>query len=141
MIGDPDIAFADITIVPVPSRNKADYVAFSRRIGAIYREHGALRVVDFWHERAAGEDADYHASAAMEGYALGSLPDLRRQAGATEDETVVVSLIEWPNRAVRDRAMAAVAHDPRIAATLTEDPVFDGTRLIAGAFSIALDLA
>ena len=39
-----------------------------------------------------------------------------------------------------DRGTAAATTDPRVLATLDEDPVFDGRRLIAASFEIAMDL-
>lgn len=78
--------FNDITIVPVRTDRKAAYLAFSARIAEIYREYGAVRVVDCWQSKDAN-DADFHASDAMENYAAGELPDMRKLAGADEGET------------------------------------------------------
>ncbi|KKB10072.1 DUF1428 domain-containing protein [Devosia chinhatensis] len=132
--------FHDITIVPVRTERKAAYLAFSARIAEIYREHGALRVLDCWQSEEASDDADFHAADAMDDYAPASLPNMKRLAGADAAETVVVSVIEWPSREIRDRAVKTVATDPRIVATMSEEPVFDGGRVIAGGFEVALDL-
>ncbi len=132
--------FTDITIVPVHTDKKAIYLEFSARIAAIYREHGALRVVDCWQTEEGSEDGDFHAADAMENYSLGELPSMRKLAGACEGETVVVSFTEWPSREVRDRGVKEVAVDPRIQATVHEEPVFDGRRLIAGGFEVEFDL-
>lgn len=131
--------FNDITIVPVRTDRKAAYLAFSARIAAIYREYGAVRVVDCWQSLDA-DDADFHASEAMEGYAPGELPDLRKLAGADDGETVVISITEWPSKTVRDRAVKAIVGDPRILATMHEEPVFEGRKLIAAGFDVAYDL-
>ncbi|MDF2797466.1 MAG: hypothetical protein K0R85_210 [Devosia sp.] len=134
------MAFNDITIVLVRTEQKAAYLEFSARIAEIYREYGALRVVDCWQSEEASCDADFHAADAMEAYSPGELPDMRRLAGAGDGETVVVSITEWPSRKVRDRAVKTVVVDPRIQATIDEEPVFDGRRLIAGGFDVELDL-
>ena len=66
--------------------------------------------------------------------------DFRKAAGAGPDETVVISYVEWPDKATRDAGMAKVTADPRM---LFADmpPVFDGRRLIAGGFlPIPLDV-
>ena len=76
----------------------------------------------------------------MEDYLPGDLPDMRRLAGAGNGETVVISITEWPSREIRDRAVKAVMVDPRIQATIDEEPVFDGRRLIAGGFVVEFDL-
>ena len=134
------MSFIDITIVPVPTGSKADYLAFSRRMAEVYRDHGALRVTDCWQVEEASGDADFHAADAMAGYAPRSLPDFRKLAGAADGQTVVVSFTEWPSREVRDRGVKAVAVDPRVQATLDEEPVFDGAKVVAGGFSVELDV-
>lgn len=131
--------FNDITIVPVRTDKKADYLALSTRIAEIYREYGALRVIDCWQSMETG-DADFHAPDAMKDYAIGELPNLRKLVGACEQETVVFSITEWPSKEVRDRAVKAILDDPRIQATIEEEPVFDGRRLIAAGFEVEYDL-
>lgn len=134
------MAFADITIVPVASSSKQAYLAFVKRIAEVYRGYGALRVSACWQSEDASDGADFHAADAMANYEPSSLPNFRTLAGAVEGQTVVVSVIEWPSREVRDLGVKAVAVDPRIQATVDEDPVFDGRQLIAGGFTVELDL-
>lgn len=134
------MTFNDITIVPVRTDKKVEYLEFSARIANIYKEYGALRVVDCWQSEEASDDADFHAADAMDGYSPGELPNLRNLAGAGDGETVVVSITEWPSREVRDHAVKAVVVDPRIQATMEEEPVFDGRRLIAAGFNVELDV-
>ncbi|WP_457939788.1 DUF1428 domain-containing protein [Mesorhizobium sp. 10J20-29] len=134
------MAFNDVTIVPVRTDHKAAYLAFSARIAEVYREYGALRVLDCWQSEEGSDAADFHAVDAMEDYSPGELPNMKRLAGAGDGETVVISITEWPSREVRDRAVKAVVVDPRIKATMDEEPVFDGRRLIAGGFYVELDL-
>lgn len=131
--------FNDITIVPVRTDRKAAYLAFSARIAEIYREYGAVRIVDCWQSEDVDE-ADFHASDAMEGYMPGELPDMRKLAGAGDGETVAISITEWPSKEVRDRAIKAVVVDPRIQSTMDEEPVFEGRRLIAAGFDVEYDL-
>lgn len=132
------MTFSDITIVPVQTEKRAAYDEFSARIAANYREYGALRVVDWWQVEDAS-DEDFHAADAMETYAPGELPNLRKLAGAHQGETVIVSFTEWPSREVCDRAVKEVAIDPRIQNTIHEEPLFDGRRLIAGGFEITAE--
>ena len=131
--------FNDITIVPVRTDRKAAYLEFSARIAEIYREYGAVRVIDCWQSENS-DDADFHASDAMDNYAAGELPNMRRLAGADDGETVVISITEWPSKEVRNCAVKAVVVDPRIQATMDEEPVFDGRRLIAAGFDVEYDL-
>ncbi|MFI7285681.1 DUF1428 domain-containing protein [Streptomyces anulatus] len=132
------MTFADITIVPVPSDRKDLYLAFSRRMAAIYREHGATRIVDYWQASNSVSQDDFHADGVS--YGPGELQGLASVAGASDLESVVVTITEWPSKDVRDRGTAAATRDPRVLATLDEDPVFDGRRLVADSFEITMSL-
>ena len=113
------MTFNDITIVPVRTDRKAAYLEFSARIAEIYREYGALRVVDCWQSDDASDDADFHAADAMKDYSSGELQNMKKVAGAIHGETVVVSITEWPSREVRDRAVKAVMVEAREVLRLT----------------------
>lgn len=132
------MTFADITIVPVSRDREATYLAFSRRMAQVYRDHGATKIVDYWQDGEPVNQEDFHADGVA--YEPGALADLADLTGASEAEAIVVTVTEWPSREARDRGTAAATADPRVLATLDEDPVFDGNRLIAGSFRIALSL-
>lgn len=132
------MTFADITIVPVPSDRKEIYLEFSRRMAAVYRDHGATRIVEYWQAGTQGSQADFHADGLT--YDQGELRGLASIAGATGLESVVVTITEWPSQEVRDRGTAAATKDPRVLATLDEKPVFDGHRLVAESFELAMSL-
>lgn len=133
------MTFADITIVPVSGERKVAYLAFSRRMADVYREHGATRIIDYWQAEGPVNQADFHADGVA--YGEGELSDFARIAGSLESESVVVTITEWPSRDARDRGTAAATSDPRVVATLDEDPVFDGSRLIATSFEVVMDLS
>jgi uncharacterized protein YbaA (DUF1428 family) len=132
------MTFADITIVPVSAARKVAYLAFSRRMADIYRAHGATRIIDYWQADGFVNQASFHADGVA--YGEGELADFARIAGALESESVVVTITEWPSREARDRGTAAATSDPRVLATLDEEPVFDGSRLIATSFEVVLSV-
>ena len=49
------MAYTDITIVPVSVDRKDDYIAFSQRMAEVYRDHGAIRITDYWQVEDAGD--------------------------------------------------------------------------------------
>ena len=51
-----------------------------------------------------------------------------------DDETVVFSYIEWPDRATCDAAMEKMMSDPRMDPSANPMP-FDGARMIYGGFT------
>lgn len=132
------MAIADITVVPVPTERKAAYLDFSKRMAEVYRDHGAISVVDYWQSSEAAEPGDFHADGAS--YEPGELKSIADLAGANAEESVVVTVTTWPSREARDSGTAAVTSDPRVIETLDEDPVFDGGRVIGDSFEIAMTL-
>lgn len=131
------MTFVDITVVPVPEDHKASYLEFSRRMAAVYRDHGATRIVDYWQAGTTTNQDEFHADGLD--YETGVLQGLAEVMGAQERESVVVTVTEWPSQEVRDRGSAAATKDPRVLATLDEDPIFDGRRLVAGTFEPVVD--
>lgn len=130
------MTYADVTIVPVPSDRKDAYLAFSRRMAEVYRDHGALSVVDYWQAAGPSSQAAFHAEGVE--YEAGALQGIASTVRANADESVVVSVTEWPSREVRDRGTAAATRDPRVVATLDEEPVFDGSRLLGDTFEVVM---
>jgi uncharacterized protein YbaA (DUF1428 family) len=53
-----------------------------------------------------------------------------------KDETVVFSYIVYKSRAARDRAVAKIMKDPRLAKMMKEGMPFDGKRMIYGGFKV-----
>lgn len=57
---------------------------------------------------------------------------------AKDDESVVFSWIEWPDKATRDAGMAKFMQDPRLQGA--SNMPFDGKRMIFGGFAPVLSL-
>lgn len=125
------MSYFDCYLAPVPRANRAAYEELARLSAQVARECGALNVVECWLDEDGPDASTYHGEhtrAQVQEY--GSFAGA---AGAREGETVVMSFIEWPDKATRDAGMARLTSDPRMQ---LEDrpPVFDGRRLIAGGF-------
>ena len=115
------MSYIDGFIIPVPTARKEEFLDHARRMDAIFIEFGALRVVEAW-----GDDVSH-----------GKVTDFYRSVTATDDETVVFSWIEWPDKATRDAAGEKMMTDPRM---MAEEPPFDGKRLIYAGFAPVIDL-
>ena len=108
--------YIDGFVIAVPSDKHAEFLAHAEHVDPIFIENGALRVVETW-----GDDVPH-----------GTTTDFYRAVQASEDETVVFSWIEWPDKATRDAGMARLRDDPR----MMDFPVpFDGKRMIFGGFT------
>jgi uncharacterized protein YbaA (DUF1428 family) len=114
------MSYIDGTVAAVPTANKSAFLEHARASAAIFREHGATRIVETW-----GDDIPD-----------GKLTDFRRSVQATRDETVIFSWITWPDKATRDAAWAKIMTDERMHATPMP---FDGKRMIFGGFEVALE--
>ena len=116
------MSYVDGFIAAVPSTNKDKYIEHAKIAAIVFKEHGALKIVETW-----GDDVP-------EGE-LTSFPiAVKREKG----ETVVFSWVIWPSREIRDAAWQAIMQDPRMHPDKNPMP-FDGKRLIYGGFKTILD--
>jgi uncharacterized protein YbaA (DUF1428 family) len=117
--------YVDGFVVPVPKRKRAAYLKMARKAGKVWREHGAL---------------DYKECVADD-VKPGKWTSFPQSVKLKKDETVWFSFIVYKNRKQRDRVMAKVMKDKRLASMM--DPKnfpFDGKRMIFGGFKVAVDL-
>jgi len=110
------MSYIDGFVIAVPNARRDAFIAHATTFDGILMEFGATRVMECW-----GDDVPD-----------GTLTDFRRAVQATEDESVVFSWIEWPDKPTRDAGMAAFMKDPRLEAS---DMPFDGKRMIFGGFT------
>jgi uncharacterized protein YbaA (DUF1428 family) len=93
----------------------------------VFVELGATRVLECW-----GDDVP-----------TGKLTDFYRAVQTKDDETVVFSWVEWPDKKTRDDAMSKMNElmktDPRMNPETNPMP-FDGKRMIFGGFTPVVTL-
>jgi uncharacterized protein YbaA (DUF1428 family) len=118
------VAYIDGFVIAVPTGNKEEFVDHARRVGAMFLEFGAIRMVEGW-----GDDVPD-----------GRQTDFSRAVQAKDDETVAFAWVEWPDKATRDAAMEKFRSDPRMNPETNEPPPFDGKRMIFGGFVPVLEL-
>jgi len=111
--------YVDGFVVPVPTRQLAAYRRLARLAGKIWREHGALA----YHECVADDVKP------------GKHTSFPQSVKLKPGETVVFAWIVYPSRARRDRVMAKVMKDPRLAKYQDARKLpFDGQRMFWGGF-------
>lgn len=125
------MSYIDCFLAPVPRANRAAYEDLARLSAKVVKEHGALSVMECWLDESGPEAETYHG-AETKGSQV-EYGSFALAAGAREDETVVVSYVEWPDKATRDAGMEKVTNDPRMQFG-EQSPAFDGRRLVAGGF-------
>jgi uncharacterized protein YbaA (DUF1428 family) len=114
--------YVDGFIVPVPAGKKDAYRALATNAAAVFKEHGAIRVVEAW-----GDDVPE-----------GKTTDFYRAIKATKGENVVFSWIIWPDKATRQKAWQQVMDDPRMKKPEGGAP-FDEQRMFWGGFEPIFD--
>ena len=97
-------------------------MAHANTFDAILVECGATHVMQCW-----GDDLPD-----------GKPTDYRGAAQAKDDEAVVFSLVEWPDKGTRDAVMEKFMKDPRM--EQVSDMPFDGKRMIFGGFKPVVSL-
>lgn len=115
--------YVDGFVVPVPTHRKEEYRALCVQAAQVFKDYGALRMVECW-----GEDVP-----------AGQVTDFHRAVQARPGETVVFSWIVWPSRAVRDEGNARALKDPRMTPAGAGMP-FDARRMIFGGFDVLADV-
>jgi uncharacterized protein YbaA (DUF1428 family) len=116
------MAYIDGFVAAVPTRNRDAYRKHAEMAAPVFREHGALKLVECW-----GDDVPE-----------GKLTSFPMAVQKKDDETVVFSWIVWPSRQSRDEGMKKVMADPRIQPDVNPMP-FDAKRLIFGGFEVLVD--
>jgi uncharacterized protein YbaA (DUF1428 family) len=121
------MSYVDGFVIAVPKSNRQTFIDYATKADSIFLEMGALRVVECW-----ADDVP-----------TGKVTDFRMAVKANDDEEIVFSWIEWPDKATRDaayaRMMAPDFKDPRL--DQAENPMpFDGKRLIYGGFASVVEL-
>lgn len=122
-LSDGRAGYTDGYVVPVPIANKQAYRDVAVKVADIFKDCGALRVVEAW-----GDDVP-----------AGEVTDFRRAVHATDEENVVFSYVEWPDKATRDAGWKTMMEDERM--NDGGDMPFDGKRMFWGGFKPVLDTA
>ncbi|MGE0860753.1 MAG: DUF1428 domain-containing protein [Gammaproteobacteria bacterium] len=114
--------YIDGFVLAVPTAGKEAFIHHARTADPVFMELGARRIVECWQtDVPRGTTTDFYGAVA-----------------ARDDESVVFSWIEWPDKATRDAAMGSLPSlmdkDPRMDAKHNPVP-FDGKRMIFGGFA------
>lgn len=113
--------YIDGFVIAVPTANKDKFIAHAKKGDSVFTDFGATRVVETWQDNVP----------------KGHTTDFQGAVEAKEDESVVFSWIEWPDKATRDAGMAKMMapdfKDERMDPETNPMP-FDGKRMIYGGF-------
>ncbi len=102
-------------VAAVPSARRDEYIELAKESVKIFKKYGATRVVECW-----GDDVPH-----------GEVTDFYRATQAKDDETVIFSWIEYPDKETRDAANEKMTSDAEMA---NMEMPFDMKRMFFGGF-------
>jgi uncharacterized protein YbaA (DUF1428 family) len=111
-------------VTPVPTANKEKYLQQASQAATFFKQFGVRRMVEGW-----GDDVP-----------KGKVTDFHGAVQARDDETVVFSWMEYPDKATYEAANRKMKDDPRMKEMFSNMP-FDGKRVIFGGFESIVDEA
>ena len=114
------MTYIDGFVIPVKTTSKTVFVDYACAADRCFIDYGARRVAECWQ----GDLTD------------GALADFKRAVAAEDDESIVFSWIEWPDKATRDAGYEAMSSNEAINALPMP---FDGKRMIYAGFEAVVD--
>ena len=116
------MSYVDGFVAAVPTANREKYIKHTDEVATVFKEHGALKVFECWGDEVPA----------------GKVTSFPMAVKCQEDETVVLSWVLWPSKAVRDEGLPKVMKDPRVSCTDNPKP-FDTRRIIYGGFDVVVE--
>ena len=107
-------------VTAVPTANREAYIKEAKKGADYFKSLGATRFVECW-----GDDVP-----------RGKVTDFFRATQAKDDETVVFSWVEYPDKATRDAANEKMTAE---AGSMQWEMPFDGSRMFWGGFEPVVD--
>ncbi len=95
------MTYVDGFVAAVPTANKEKFIEHARDAAKLFKEHGALKVVENW-----GDDVPD-----------GKLTSFPMAVKKRADETVVFSWIVWPSKKAHEEGWARIMADERMSRT------------------------
>jgi uncharacterized protein YbaA (DUF1428 family) len=116
------MAYVDGYVLAVKKDRLDEYRKIAADAADVWKDYGALRTVE-----AVAEDVPH-----------GELTSFPRAVQAAEDEVVIFSWIEYPDKATRDACNEKVMQDPRMQCDMSNGPM-NGKTMIYGGFTPIVD--
>ena len=119
------MSYVDGFVTPVPKKRLETYRGMSRKMGKVWRDHGALEF-----RECVADDVKW-----------GKRTSFPRAVKQKPGETVFFSYIVYKSRADRDRVNGRAMKDKRVAGMMDPKTLpFDAKRMIWGGFKVVVDL-
>lgn len=117
------MSYVDGFVAAVPTENKQKYIEHATMASKIFKEYGALKIVENWSDDIPE----------------GKVTSFPMAVKAEPGESIVFSWVVWPSKEVRNSGWQSMMEDPRMSSENNPMP-FDGKRLIYGGFNTVIEL-
>jgi TetR/AcrR family transcriptional regulator, transcriptional repressor for nem operon len=118
----PQDTYLDGYVMVVPVAKRDDFITHVKQCIPIYKDYGALKVLDSWADDLPGS---------------GRINSYSHAVQLQEGEALVFSYIEWPSKAVRDAAWPKILRDQRMHPDVNPLP-YDHKRMLRGGFQTVI---
>ncbi len=119
------MAYVDGFVIPIPTKNLAEYRRMAKKAAKVWMEHGALA----FHE-SVGDDLN-----------VPGMYSFLKMARAKEGETVLFSWIVFKSKSHRKSVNAKVMKDPRLAKMMDPKKMpFDMKKMAYGGFKTIVQM-
>jgi uncharacterized protein YbaA (DUF1428 family) len=119
------MSYVDGFVLPVPRKQLAAYRRMAQKGARVWKDHGALEYVE-----AVADDVK-----------PGKWTSFPQSVKLKKGEVVVFSYVVYKSRKARDRCLAKVMKDPRLADMMDPKKMpFDGKRMFWGGFKPIVSL-
>ncbi len=112
------MAYVSGFLLAVPTKNKAAYKQMAEEVWEIFKDYGCLSMRENW-----GVDVPD-----------GKVTSFPMAVKKKDNETVVFSWMEWPDKETCDKGWEDMMKDPRMANVDPSKIPFDGMRMMWGGF-------
>lgn len=117
--------YVDGFVLPVPKRNLKKYLAMARKVGRVWKDHGALEYCE-----SIADDVK-----------PGKWTSFPQSVKLKKGETVVFAFAVYKSRKQRDAVLKKSMSDKRLAKLMNPKALpFDGKRMIWGGFKAVITL-
>src|SRR3546814_15963389 len=120
------MSYIDGFVIAAPTANRQKFIQHAKTGDSVFIDYGATRVLE-----CLGDDVP-----------VGKQADFRKAVQAQDDETVVFSWIEWPDKATRHAGMNRMREESDTRVDPAKNPMpFDGKRLVSDGLAPVVELA
>ena len=113
--------YVDGYLYVIRTDRKEEFIEFAKEMSALFRRHGALRVMECWEEEVPE----------------GKMTSMPMAVSRQEGEAILFSWVEWESKEIRDAVCGSIHTEAE--KVPYDKTLFDMTRMAMGGFQVVVD--